>query len=256
MATALGKSAEAQKWATIKAKLPPLLIDKQSGTLNIATGESFNESHRHFSHTLAIHPLGIINVEQSPETKKLIQQSVRQIIDQGSRAWVGYSFTWAASLAARAGFANDAERLLVDFERAFVSRNGFHQNGDQTKTGLSGFKYRAFTLEGNFLLMDAIHEMYLQSWGGKIRIFPTVPEKWKDCAFTDLRAEGGFKVSATRKNGKTVKVVISSSTGGEFKLVNPFGKAAYTTTKPLGKSQNHLLSAKLAPGEEIILIRK
>ena len=48
--------------------------------------------------------------------------------------------------------------------KAFILRNGFHANGDQTKSGLSNFTYRPFTLEGNFAAAQAVHEMLLQSW--------------------------------------------------------------------------------------------
>lgn len=32
------------------------------------------------------------------------------------------------------------------------------------RSGLSGFSYRPFTLEGNLLAAAAVHEMLLQSW--------------------------------------------------------------------------------------------
>jgi alpha-L-fucosidase 2 len=47
----------------------------------------------------------------------------------------------------------------MKFVNAFTLRNGFHANGDQTKSGYSDFTYRPFTLEGNFLASQAVHEM-------------------------------------------------------------------------------------------------
>jgi len=225
MATAQGKTEDAEKWAALKAKLAPLKFDEKTGALLVGEGVPFSHSHRHFSHTLAIHPLGILNVDQSEEAREAVRASVRQILDQSHRGWTGYSFTWAASLAARAGFAADALRHLVDFERAFVARNGFHLNGDQTWTILPRQKRRgsrAFTLEGNFLFMDAIHEMYLQSFDGTVRVFPTMPESWKDAEFRELRAEGGFRVSARRAEGVTTEVEISATCDGVLKLRDPF----------------------------------
>ena len=227
MAVALGRTDEAKSWADKRALLAPLKIDPATHALLVSEGIPFDESHRHFAHTMAIHPLGILNVEQSPEARRQVRSSVRQLIDYGSQAWVGYSFTWAASLAARAGFPDDCVRLLTDFERAFVTRNGFHVNGDQTKSGLSSFQYRPFTLEGNFLFMDAIHEMYLQSWGGRLRIFPALPDSWREAEFRDLRAEGGFKVSAKRIDGQTQTVTIDATADGALTLRDPFpGRAA------------------------------
>lgn len=233
MATALGKTDEAKKWTAIQQKMAALQYSHTTHALLISQGEEFKSSHRHFSHAMAIHPLGILNIEQGETQREAVRATVRQLIDSGSQAWVGYSFTWAASLAARAGFPEDSARLLTDFERAFVTRNGFHVNGDQTKSGLSGFQYRPFTLEGNFLFMDAIHEMYMQSWGGKIRVFPAVAAEWKNCAFTELRAEGGFKVSAKRENGKTTWVKITSLHDGAFQLADPFTSQGKIITKTL-----------------------
>ena len=225
MAKALGKTEDAEKWAGLNAKLAPLKFDEKTGALLVGEGVPFNHSHRHFSHALAVYPLGILNVDQSEEARKAVRASVRQILDQSHRGWTGYSFTWAAALAARAGFADDALRHLVDFERAFVARNGFHLNGDQTWTILTRQRRRgsrAFTLEGNFLFMDAIHEMYMQSSDGKVRIFPTMPGSWKDAEFRNLRAEGGFKVSAKRVGGVTTEVEISATCDGILKLRDPF----------------------------------
>lgn len=226
MATALGKTEESEKWAALHAKLAPLKFDERTGALLVAEGVPFSHSHRHFSHALAVYPLGILNADQSENARKAVRATVRQILDQSHRGWTGYSFTWAACLAARAGFADDAVRHLVDFERAFVARNGFHLNGDQTWTILTRQRRRGsrlFTLEGNFLFMGAIHEMYMQSLDGKVRIFPTIPESWKNAEFRDLRAEGGFKVSARRADGVTTGVHIEATCDSTLRLIDPFG---------------------------------
>lgn len=236
MAVSLGKTEEARHWAGVRDKLSPLQFSETTDALIISEGIEFKDSHRHFSHALAIHPLGILNMDQGPSAQKSIRATVRQLIDQGTNAWVGYSFTWGAALAARADFPEDAARLLTDFERAFVTRNGFHVNGDQTKTGLSGFTYRPFTLEGNFLFMDAIHEMYLRSCGDRIHVFPAVPDAWKDCSFSDLRASGGFRISAVRKNGTTEYVAITALRDAELRLENPFGDGVITKQLKSGET--------------------
>ena len=63
------------------------------------------------------------------------------------------------------------------------------------------------------MAMEAVHEMLLQSWGGTIRVFPALPGEWKEASFRDLRAEGGFAVSASRKNGTTQWVKVKSLAG-------------------------------------------
>lgn len=80
---------------------------------------------------------------------------------------------------------------------------------------------------------QCIHDMLLQSWGGKIRVFPAVPSQWKDVQFKDLRTEGAFLVSAVRKGGKTSFIRIKSLAGEpcilRTDMANPVVKAGNAT---------------------------
>jgi alpha-L-fucosidase 2 len=119
---------------------------------------------------------------------------------------------------------------LTYYERAFILRNGFHVNGDQIGTGLSRFRYRPFTLEGNFLAMEAVHDMVLQSWPVNlaedptpvIRIFPAMPWRWHQASFRDLRAEGGFVVSAQWENNATTRFEVRATVDGQLRLRDNF----------------------------------
>jgi alpha-L-fucosidase 2 len=90
--------------------------------------------------------------------------------------------------------------------------------------------YRPFTLEGNFIAMQAVHEMLLQSWSptpGKrdteiIRLFPATAWRWHDASFTDLRAEGGHKVSARRENNATTWFRILAGKNGVLRIRDNF----------------------------------
>jgi alpha-L-fucosidase 2 len=189
----------------------------------VSPDESLTESHRHFSHLMAIYPLGLIDIEGSDRDRRIIAASLRHLDMLGSGLWVGFSFTWAACMAARCGRPERALNMLDLFLKACVSRNGFNLNGDYKKLGISSWNYRPFTLEANFAAGQAVHEMLLQSWGGVIRVFPAVPAEWTDVSFRDLRAEGAFLVSAQRKQGKTIWVRILAEKAGIIRLKNPFG---------------------------------
>ena len=209
MASELGMTNEAKEWES-RAKALGEPDFETDGALTFAVGHPIAESHRHHSHLMAIHPLELI----TPDTfsgRKTINATLRATLKHGTQAWVGYSFSWMACILARAGQGDEAERYLRDYARAFTLRNGFHANGDQIGAGLSGFRYRPVTLEGNFLAMEAVHDMLLQSYGGVVRVFPAVPTSWKDASFRDLRAEGGFAVSAERKAGRIASVQIKAS---------------------------------------------
>ena len=133
-------------------------------------------------------------------------------------------------MQARVGDAEAAVKNLDIFVKAFVLRNGFHVNGDQTKSGYSNLTYRPFTLEGNFLASQAVHEMVLQSWSaipgkistGVIRLFPATPKKWANVSFNNLRAEGGYKVSASRKNNKIKWFSITANKVGMVHIKDNF----------------------------------
>ena len=91
--------------------------------------------------------------------------------------------------------------------------------------------------------------MLLQSWGGKVRVFPSVPAAWSDVSFTDLRAEGGFIVSATRRAGKTVSVSVTATVSGTLRL-KVDGDLKWTT--PLGSRSASTLEIPMKAGQEVI----
>jgi alpha-L-fucosidase 2 len=230
---ASGKDKAADRWSGLLARLDPLAVSGESGPLLVAPGEALAESHRHHSQLMAIHPLGILNVEGSQRDRESIAASFAQVDSLGTRQWTGYSFSWMAALRARAGRANEALRFLSQYLESFTLRNGFHANGEQTRKGLSDFHYRPFTLEGNFAAAQAVHEMLLQSWGGRVRIFPAMPWEWADAAFDNLRAEGGFSISAERWGRRTRRVAIRASVDQPLRLKNPFEGRNFEASRPV-----------------------
>ncbi len=189
--------------------------------LTIAPGQNLEESHRHMSPFMAIHPLGLLNVED-PDQKKVIDNSLRWLEKKGTREWCGYSFSWAACLYARAKEGDSAVSMLRKLAGNFCSINTFHLNGDQKGGQYSSFTYRPFTLEGNFASAQGIHELLIQSHKGFIEVFPAVPDNWKDISFKTLRTEGAFLVSAEKKNGVVDEIKILSTAGGIMRLKLPF----------------------------------
>ena len=82
-----------------------------------------------------------------------------------------------------------------------------------------------------------VSELFLQSIGDIIRVCPAWP-KGHDARFTNLRAQGGFLVSAEQKAGKIAKVEITSTVGGKLRLLNPWtGKITEQDTKPADKME-------------------
>ena len=189
--------------------------------LTVAPGQNLDESHRHLSPYMAIHPLGLLNVEDAKE-KDIIDKSLRWIEKKGTRSWCGYSFSWMGCMYARAKEGDNAADMLKKFATNFVSPNSFHLNGDQKGGQYSNFTYRPFTLEGNFAFAQGIHEMLVQSHKEFIEIFPAVPKDWHNISFKTLRTEGAFLISAKKENGVVTEMTIKSEAGGALFVKLPF----------------------------------
>lgn len=220
LAGEMGHTQESDHWKTIGNQFPELNTDPEEG-LTVAPGYPYHESHRHFSHLMAIHPLGLLDYD-NPDEQLIMKKSISNLVKQGTSSWCGYSFSWLGNIYARMKDGENAAKALKTFSSCFCSTNSFHLNGDQCKAGNSNFTYDPFTLEGNFAFASAIQEMLLQSHAGYIEIFPATPLAWQDAGFTNLRAEGAFLVSATKENGVTTNFMVESEKGGTARIKLPF----------------------------------
>ena len=258
MADARGESAEAKQWADTAAALGGWHLS-DNGTLRIDAKEELPGSHRHLSNLMGLYPFNLVTADGGEKDQRVINASLDQWDKLGTGAWCGYSFSWMSALRARVGDAEAALRNLDIYASAFILRNGFHCNGDQTKSGFSGFTYRPFTLEGNFLACAAVHEMLLQSWSptpGKrdtevLRIFPATPWRWHDAAFEDLRAEGGHKVSSKRENNATTWFRIVAGKDGVVRIRDNFGGRSMKWSRAGVKKAGGNFEVTLKKGEAI-----
>lgn len=220
MAGHLGLSPDESHWAALRDEMPLFDVD-EDGALTFAHGVPYFESHRHFSHMMAIHPLGLLDFSQGEQAQNIIKATIDKLDSYGPDYWCGYSYSWLANIKARAFDGEGAAQALETFAKCFVLPNSFHANGDQTKSGKSKFTYRPFTLEGNFAFASGLQEMLLQSHTGIVQVFPAVPSSWKEISFKNLRAMGAFLVNAEMKDGKTVAASVLSEKGGHLSILLP-----------------------------------
>jgi len=255
LADELGKKEEAAKWKSILSQWPPFALDEQGGMV-FAPGHPYVESHRHFSHLVGWHPLGVIDWSKGEKDREIIKSTLINLEQRGPDWWCGYSWSWLGNLYARAFMGDKAAQSLRIFSQNFCLPNSFHVNGEQHDKGFSKMKYRPFTLEGNFAFAAGVQEMLIQSHTGVIHIFPAIPADWKDLSFSTLRAAGAFLVSAEQKNGKVTRVEIISEKGGVCQLKNPFGAASshakYSWNGTL-KSENDILSIEFPRNGKVVL---
>jgi alpha-L-fucosidase 2 len=258
MAQVLGLEDERKRWTDQLREWPELALGTPDEQLLIAPDYPLPYSHRHFSHLVAIHPLGLVDAANGENDRRVIESSLAELDRLGTSQWVGYSFSWLAALRARAGDGAGAAEALRIFAGAFCSPNTFHLNGDQTASGYSNYTYRPFTLEGNFAFAAGAMEMLLQSHNGLIRVFPAVPEDWKDVSFESFRASGAFVVSAFRQDGDVGRIRIHAEKGGELRILDPWPEHGTTLT---GIDASNLLDdgpvvrISTVPGDRITLTR-
>ncbi len=72
-----------------------------------------------------------------------------------------------------------------------------------------------------FAASGIVSELLLQSVWDIFRIFPAWPKE-KDGEFANLRAEGGFLVSARQSGGKITRLEILATVGGKLRLLSPW----------------------------------
>src|SRR5947207_2217948 len=87
------------RWRDVLANLTPFPTD--SAGLMVGRDRPWKESHRHYSHLLAIYPLGLIAPDQ-PEQRALIEKSLTTW-ERDVALFRGYSFTGGAAMHAWLG---------------------------------------------------------------------------------------------------------------------------------------------------------
>ncbi len=234
------------QWRQTLAKLVDYPTDDTG--LKISASVAVKESHRHYSHMLMIYPLHIMTPEQ-PENLPLIQKTFDHWTSM-PKAFRGFSYSGASSISSLLGKGNDAFDWMnkwFDTDTKFkVTPNTMYvEAGPVIESPLSG--------------AAGVNDMLLQSWGGKLRVFPGVADAWKDVSFKDLRGEGAFLVSAVRKDGKTQAVWIKSLAGAPCRIVtdmenpSPAGMAGVGGQLPVKPLAPHEYELMLKKGETMVL---
>ncbi|OXS62777.1 hypothetical protein B1A99_02700 [Cohnella sp. CIP 111063] len=234
------------RWREVVERLAPLPTDDTGFRVGKDTPLAFG--HRHFSHLLAVFPLHLIRCESSEEWE-LVNRSLRHWLGlEGDLR--GFSFTGAASIAAALGQGELALQCLHTLLHLITPNTMYREAGPVIETPLAG--------------AEAIHDMLLQSWGGVLRIFPAMPAQWRDTAFHELRAEGGFLVSAVREGGETRFVRVKSLAGEScFVRTDLTGRGAVRAVEAnhgredrsdrVAVEESGLIRLDICAGEDIVL---
>jgi alpha-L-fucosidase 2 len=236
-------SKDVAVWKQTLKDLSPYPVDANG--LMIGSNQPVDMSHRHFSHLLGLYPLFQLNPDNK-EDKDLVVKSVKHWhqIENG-KALAGYSFTGASLLYTSLGMGNEALDIMHQFlgdsiRKSRILTNTFYvESGGKNpviETPLSG--------------AAGVIDFLLQSWKNKIRIFPAMPVDWKEASFDQLRAEGGFLVSAARKEGKTQWVQVKSLAG------EPCVVKVNDWTNMISSDKSIRITKTAVPGEFVVALKK
>ncbi len=227
------------QWRDVLDHLTPFPQD-DSGLL-IGRNTPLKESHRHYSHLLAIYPLHLLN-PNVPEDRKLIEVSLASW-DGHPEKFKGFSYSGAASMYALLGNGDEAlDRLHTMLDRFILPNTLYQESGPCIETPLSA--------------VTSLQEMLFQSWDGILHVFPAVPAAWKDACFDHLRGEGAFLVSAVRHNGETDWVRIESLTGAPCRVRVPDWSSAIVQNEILPEGASGPKVTSNGPGDFSINLPK
>jgi len=226
-------------WREVLATLTPYPTD--STGLMIGRGVPLAHAHRHFSHLLMIFPLRTMHWDQ-PENRDLIQKSLTHWMSVPGKDRLGFTYLGAASICASMGLGTRALGYL---------------NTALDQTILPNTMYIEGCIESPLGMCESVQDMFLQSWGGVIHVFPGVPEAWAEATFHRLRAEGAFLVSAVRRAGTTQWVRIESLAGEPCRLrtglaspVSVWHNGQQSVVTP---GTNGTIDLSLAKGQSVVL---
>jgi len=181
--------------------------------------------------------------------------------------------TWFAAEPEKTLFARTVERvrwngynssIIVPIARARLSLPGtweFLKREMQARSRPNGtITLRAGDRCGHFTeqfaAAAAVSELLLQSVGDIIRVFPAWP-KDKDARFRDLRAQGGFLVSAAQQGSTTGPIAVTSTAGGKLRLLCPWpGASVQSGDGKLGVLRTDargVVELDTTPGQRLLL---
>ncbi len=257
MESALGIAELTLAAREVRELLVPYALT-EAKALCLWPGRPLDEPHRHPSHLMAIHPAMDLTVEDGAEARQVIEASLEQYFSLGQYQWAGHTYAQMASFGAVVGRAEFAYDCVHRFAEYWVGANGLHFNRDVRRTGTTLFcgNDRPFTLEANCAIGAGISDLLLQGWNDVVRVFPAVPAHWRDVAFRDLLAEGAFRVSAIRRESRTVWVRIRAGADRTLRLRDPFEGASVSVSGAALRREDALFVAELSAGQEVTLCRE
>lgn len=243
--------------AAARKKLAPTQIASDGRIMEWRTEYAeYEPAHRHMSHLYALHPGWQITPRKTPALAAAAKKSLdaRVAADAESKnasnsANTGWSLAWNANLYARLLDPASSRATLVTMIREITWPNLMDSHPSK------GIPHGVFQIDGNLGAPAAIIELLLQSHEDEIALLPALPTQWDKGSFTNLRARGGFAVSAQWRDGRLTEAQITAAKSGPCKvrttvLVDIFdGDLPVAKSHPASDSATHIVDFDAVPGK-------
>jgi hypothetical protein len=257
------------RWEDVSKRLPPYTTfdgeylqewSLKSKRIALWEGMDLIESHRHHSHLGAIYPFVTID-PNSEEHRSIVQNSLATWRYRGAGGWSGWCISWASILLARTGQTEAAVNWIKYFKQNFSNEGrGTSHNANTLGNSIMGHPVWSRTgqkngeimqLDGGMGVVTAIYELLVQNRKDGLHVLPDRSIYWKNISFQNVRAEGGFKVSAKVSKGQLEEVKIECTADQELRLHHGFGEK-YSLN---GQVQNGKILQRNCKAGEVLVLR-
>jgi hypothetical protein len=239
------------KWKDRLSKMADYHMNENG--IMIGKDVPFAKAHRHYSHMLGIFPFYETNLENYSDKIPMLKKTVQHFTNlEGDNCM--YKFSGASSLWASLAEGNNALQMLKRSVEVYPRYGSIPKIPTCTPNTFYCERGNP-TFESPISSSRSMLDMIIQSWGGVIRIFPAMPDVWKDAQFFQLRTAGAFLVSAKREDGKTKFLHIKSLAGEPCIIQSDLPLDVKIMGVPSNRLQhkNGKIILDLRKGEEAIL---
>ena len=271
-ARVLSKSVD-PRWAEVEAKLPLYTTvegvyqqEFQLSNERIALWEGMDliESHRHHSHLGGIWPFATYD-PLSDAHKQVVDESLKTWVYRGAGGWSGWCVPWAAMLMARTNQSEASVNWLTYWKTNFVNegRGTLHNANTHGQSLLGSDVYakkdsinqidEVMQLDAGFGALTAVYELLLQNRIDGLHVLPGLHAAWDDLSFTNVWAEGGFRMSAIVEQQRVVEVVVEATRADSLRLHHNLGETWTLDGEPHSET---VLRKQCEAGERLVLRRK